>query len=54
VSRNDIEQGILQAVADEEMSLFLLDGIKMEHQARRHINGAHLGSGSNVEDSNCG
>jgi len=28
VSRNDIEQGILQAVADEEMSLFLLDGTK--------------------------
>ena len=28
MSRNDIEQGILQAVADEGMNLFLLDGTK--------------------------
>jgi hypothetical protein len=28
VSRNDFEQGILKAVADEGMNLFLLDGTK--------------------------
>ena len=28
MSGNDIEQGILQAVADEGMNLFLLDGTK--------------------------
>ena len=28
MSRNDFEQGILKAVADEGMNLFLLDGTK--------------------------
>jgi len=28
VNRNDFEQGILKAVADEGMNLFLLDGTK--------------------------
>ena len=28
MSRNDFEQGILKAVADEGMNLFLLDGAK--------------------------
>ena len=34
MSRNDIEQGILQAVADEGMNLFLLDGTKWNIKPR--------------------
>ena len=34
MSRNDIEQGILKAVADEGMNLFLLDGTKWNIKPR--------------------
>jgi len=34
VSRNDFEQGILKAVADEGMNLFLLDGTKWNIKPR--------------------
>jgi hypothetical protein len=40
VSRNDFEQGILKAVADEGMNLFLLDGTKW-HVNPRDISTVH-------------